>query len=170
MKQGYLISGLGVALACVLAWELSSSRPEPEAGDQPRPTVAGVRPVAKSEVAAPEADLAAAARIALARPLFSRDRRPGEDQRQTAQTAPSNDVLPRLSGVIVGPHGHRALFTDATGRSLDATEGDAIGRYVIHGIQPGIVVLLGPEGERVLYTSYAKAAGTKEPGTQAAPR
>jgi hypothetical protein len=181
MKQDYFIGGLGLFLAGVLAWELAAS-PEPDAGADQRPgdqRPGDQRPVAAtpvvrpgSENVTPEPELTAAATIAEGRPLFSHDRRPGDAGHKVIVAAGTSDTLPRLSGVIVGPHGHRALFTDAAGKSRGATEGDPIGPYVVRVIQPGIVVLLGPEGERVLYTSFAKlpgaiGSGSNTPGTEA---
>ena len=91
--------------------------------------------------------------------LFRRDR-PffGEKNPGPAESAAADAALPRLSGTFVGPTGRRALFAEAGDGFRDLAEGQVLGRYVIRAILPGMVVLNGPEGERVLYTTHAKAA------------
>jgi hypothetical protein len=93
-----------------------------------------------------------AARIT-ARPLFSPARR-ALDTPAGAVADTSRGGLPRLTGVIVGPGGGRAIFAGADGRPRTAAEGDTIGVFKVRKIDPGVVILSGPEGERVLRPVY----------------
>ena len=69
---------------------------------------------------------------------------------QSFAAAPDT-ALPRLSGVVVGPGGASAIFSDDdAGRLVVLAPGDAIGGYAIRAITPGEVVLEGPKGRLVL--------------------
>ena len=183
MKRPFLIVRVGVILAAGLLWHDVPPRvvsgpspmppaiavaPAPGAASQPHYTYAaaslshhtGVSPPR----AAPGAETATPIPVAqgAAAPthtLFRRDR-PffGEKHPGPVESAAADEALPRLFGTFVGPNGRRALFAEAGEGSRDLVEGQVLGRYVIRAIMPGMVVLNGPEGERVLYTTHAKAA------------
>ena len=90
----------------------------------------------------------------LARPLLTPSRR-GQDA--PAEDLSDNDAeVPRLTGVLLGPNGHRAIFAPAKGHPLVLTEGDALGPYTITAIAPNTVTLTGSEGDRLIRPSYAK--------------
>jgi hypothetical protein len=94
---------------------------------------------------------------ALARPLFAPGRRPPAppEQRRTAAAA---FVLPRLTGVMVGPTDRTAIFAGAAGgKPLVTREGSRIGDDMIDMIEPGRVTVTGPEGSRVLLPSFDAA-------------
>ena len=87
----------------------------------------------------------------LARPLFDPRRRPPMAGSAVSPTA----GLPRLTGVIVGTFGRRAIFAGPPGgRSLVVQEGEQIEAYVVQSIGPGETVVLGPEGRRVLHPAF----------------
>jgi hypothetical protein len=82
---------------------------------------------------------------ALARPLFSRDRRPTPVDVKTG--GPTLTALPRLTGVIVGPFGSTAIFAGPDGgKALVVSEGKMVGPYTIEAIEPGSITVTGPTG------------------------
>jgi hypothetical protein len=94
----------------------------------------------------------------LARPLFSRDRRPTPVIAK-AGSDPLLASLPRLTGVLVGPFGRSAIFaSDSGGKALVIVEGGNVGPYTVQAIEPGRVTIAGPEGVRQLQPSYDAAA------------
>ena len=174
MNQAWIIAGLGTVLSGVLTWQLIGGPPAPAINPPARSASGAAVPARPASSAAVPAGLAKpaedaepagdvldeAAKKALARPLFSRTRRPeAERETETAAETVKPNGLPRLSGVIVGPTGRHALFSDANSKVTARAEGDTMGEFTIRRILPGIVVLMGPEGERVLYTAYAKTPG-----------
>jgi hypothetical protein len=156
MTAPRIFGGLALALACVLAWELL-----PAAGDGPDIAAPRPEPVharTGPDTAEPDTDLlASTADTLLERPLFSPSRR-------LAAAEPGSggggvEDIPRLSGVVIGPAGGRAIFDNGSGRSKIAAPGDSLGRFRIGGIAAGQVSLIASEGERVLRPRYANSAG-----------
>jgi hypothetical protein len=93
----------------------------------------------------------------LARPLFSRDRRPAPPVAAAAgpMRAATSDGLPRLSGVLVGPFGRSAIFAGGDGgKGTIVAEGGTVGAYTVSSIAPGRVTIDGPEGTRILHPSF----------------
>jgi hypothetical protein len=82
-------------------------------------------------------------------------------------TAAAAAEFPRLSGVIVGPSGRSAIFTDSAGHARIATEGSPVGEFTIRTIAPGQVILTSSAGERVLHPSFPKAGGGPGAGSGA---
>jgi hypothetical protein len=82
----------------------------------------------------------------LARPLFSPSRRPAA-QHVAGPAGPP--TLPRLTAVLVGEDGRRAIFA-GTGPAIVAREGSRIGDHLVQTIAAGEVTLQGPEGSVVL--------------------
>jgi len=94
-------------------------------------------------------------RTALARPLFSRNRRPTDAGAGTGTTLGS---LPRLTGVVIGPFGQSAIFaaTDG-GRPTVLTVGQTLGEYTVEKIEPAGVTVSGPQGrDQVSLSADAK--------------
>jgi hypothetical protein len=89
----------------------------------------------------------------LARPLFSRDRRP--DSGEVAARRDSA-ALPRLSGVMVGPFGRSAIFAIAGGKPLLVKEGDRVDGWTVETIEAGTVHITGPGGPRALHPSFVR--------------
>ena len=89
---------------------------------------------------------------ALERPLFRAGRRPA---------AASNDVAVksekamRLTGVMTGSFGSRAIFTPADGaKSIVAQEGVRVGNFMVRSIGPGWVVVDTDGDIRTLKPSF----------------
>lgn len=84
-------------------------------------------------------------RIALARPLFSPSRRPAA----VAQAGPQQ---PRLTGIVLGPAGARAIFAGAgEARGTIAAVGQQAGGWRVLAIGAGGVQVSGPSGVRTLH-------------------
>jgi hypothetical protein len=139
---------LASVLACVLAWELV---PVVDDGTDSGPLRAEpVQAPASADVNIyPLTDIAASLS---GRPLFSPDRRP---PRPESGPAGAPEGIPRLTGIIIGPSGARAIFDDGSGRAKVAAQGDTLGRFKIGTIAPGQVSLIASEGERVLRPKFA---------------
>jgi hypothetical protein len=98
----------------------------------------------------------------LARPLFSRDRRPLTTPGQNATAAATG--MPRLTGILVSPFGRTAIFAAADGgKPIVVSEGSHIGRYVVQSIDVGQVTMIGPEGERMLRPAFDNATAPTPP-------
>ena len=91
---------------------------------------------------------------ALARPLFSPDRRPPRPAVAIA-AAPAPVEVPRLSGILVTPSGRSAIFAPSGGgKPVVATEGSSLETYVVRSIEPEQVTLMGPNGSLVLHPAF----------------
>jgi hypothetical protein len=147
---------LAAGLLTVLALELDAGAPAEEAsGGPPR------HPPRAQPRAAPEDPVDHTeewAQTSLARPLFSRDRRPTPVAAK-AGGGPVVTALPRLTGVLVGPFGRRAIFAaTAGGKPSVIEEGGSLGPYKVEAIAPGHVTIAGPEGEHELQPAFDAAA------------
>ncbi len=90
----------------------------------------------------------------LARPLFSPDRRP-----PAAAGVPASVDIPRLSGILITPSGRSAIFAPAgAGKPVVATEGTALGPYIVKLIGPDEVTIVGPSGPRSLHPAFDPAS------------
>ena len=95
---------------------------------------------------------AAWALAALARPLFTPDRRPpGPD---AAPVTPVN-TPPRLAGTLVSHEGRKAIFA-AGDKPVVVAEGSRIDTWTVQAISAGSVTLDGPDGPRVLHMGFAQ--------------
>jgi len=98
----------------------------------------------------------------LARPLFSRNRRPPAEDPHPVAGPPSS--LPRLTGVVVSPAGKFAIFASAGGgRPVVIAEGDHLGAAVIDAIAAGEVNVHGPDGTLVLHSTFDQIAQAAPP-------
>jgi hypothetical protein len=101
----------------------------------------------------------------LARPLFSRDRRPLATPGQNATVAARS--VPRLAGILVTPLGKTAIFAAAKGgKPIVVSEGSHLGRFVVQSIDVGQVTLIGPEGQRLLRPSFDNATASDSPSEE----
>ena len=136
-----------------------------ELGDAPAPAGngTGIVPIRQKPKAGPRAAAQdpsdrtnAWLTTALARPLFSLDRRPTDADPSAATTLGS---LPRLTGVVIGPFGQSAIFAaTGGGRPTVVPVGKTLGEYTVEKIGPGIVTVSGPEGvHQVSLAADAKA-------------
>jgi len=88
----------------------------------------------------------------LARPLFSRPRRPPAALANLVAVALR---LPRLTGVVVSPAGGFAIFGNVDGgKPIVVGKGGTVGEAIIETVAAGQVTLRGPAGVVVLHTSF----------------
>jgi hypothetical protein len=147
---------LACALGGVIVLELDAARPAvDETGIVPIRHAPRARARAPSEDPEDHTDQWVA--TAVARPLFSRDRRPTPVSAASGG-GPAQGGLPRLTGVVIGPFGRTAIFAGPDGaRPVAVAEGKTLGAYTVRAIAPGQVTVTGPDGERVV-TPVADAA------------
>jgi hypothetical protein len=84
----------------------------------------------------------------LARPLFSPTRRPAEAAATDHSETPLSDM--RLTGILITPDQHLAIFAPAGGKPLVRAEGDMISDWRIESIASESVSLTGPTGATTL--------------------
>jgi hypothetical protein len=141
-------------LASTLAWELGAFA-SADARLVPRPRAAVA--VARAEAAPDHTGEWIAA--VLARPVFSPDRRPAAVVASAVGVALPQG-LPRLSGVLVGPFGRRAIFAVEGRRPLVVDEGGRIDAWTVRTIGEDAVEVSGPGGARTLHPSFASSAAS----------
>lgn len=146
-----VVAGL---LAVMVTWEIV---------DIPNGTTTAQRPprtttVAQRATTPMEDHLATWTSEVLARPLFSPDRRPAATG--VADAGANLPGLPRLTGILVGPFGRRAIFAAPDSKPIVVSEGDLVATYRITGIDTEQVRLTGPQGARVMRPSFLQAAST----------
>ena len=157
--KGLTAALLGIAgFATVVALEVANA---PQGTVEALPSHAdATRPAAKSASADHSGEWAA---TILARPLFSPDRRPSA----AAAAITSAPGLPRLAGIMVGPFGRSAIFAGDGPKPLVAQEGARIAGYTVKAIEAAQVRLSGPNGNVVLYPTFATAAAAASRVTKA---
>jgi len=142
-----------------------------ELGDAPAPAGngTGIVPIRQKPKAGPRAAAQdpsdrtnAWLTTALARPLFSLDRRPTDADPSTATTLGS---LPWLTGVVTGPFRQSAIFA-ATGGGRPTVVGKTLGEYTVGKIGPGIVTVRS--GGRPSSLTCRRCEGTARHGGRAA--
>lgn len=89
---------------------------------------------------------------ALARPLFTPDRRPLSPE---AAPVPPLNSPPRLTGTLVSREGRRAIFA-AGDKPVVVEEGSRIDAWTVEAIEAGSVTLAGPDGPRVMRMSFVQ--------------
>jgi hypothetical protein len=98
----------------------------------------------------------------LARPLFSRDRRPLAAPGQNAAVAATS--VPRLTGILISPLGRTAIFAAVNGgKPIVVSEGGHLGRFVVQSIDVGQVTIIGPGGQNMLRPSFDNATASTPP-------
>lgn len=153
----------------ILAWEIAT----PTVDGQAVVTVPSFEQTAPPKMPAKRQadDNSRWADAAVARPLFSQNRRPLADNAVAAVSAPY--TLPRLTGVIVGPDGGSAIFAGAaSGKPMIVRPGDRLGPAVIETIETGQVNLRGPNGLVVLrpvFQDITIQMSEVDPGVSAKP-
>lgn len=140
----------GGVLVAVIAWEMA---------DRPRADVAAEQThigLARPPTALPQtAHVNAWVTTTLARPLFSPNRRPSE----AAEIGAADTLgLPRLTGILVGPFGRRAIFAGNGRKPVVVDEGSRIDAYTVKSIGMAQVQLLGPNGLQSVQPSFDSAA------------
>ena len=112
---------------------------------------AGKPPAKSDEVVAVQNDRPAVNQLIaaiLARPLFSPTRRPAEAAATDHSETPLSDM--RLTGVLITPDQHLAIFAPAGGKPLARSEGEMISDWRIESINNQSVSLTGPTGTTIL--------------------
>ncbi len=100
----------------------------------------------------------------LERPLFREDRRPPKGADEVARGG--NEPL-RLTGVITGPFGNRAIFRSGeSAKPIVAEEKAQLNGFTVRSIEPGKAVIVESDGTvRTLKPSF----GPGEAGTRKGP-
>ena len=85
----------------------------------------------------------------LAQPLFSTTRRPPD---QSTAGRASDPELPniRLTGIVIEPEHHLAIFAMPGGKPLARVEGETINEWRLESVGPNQVSLSGPTGITIL--------------------
>lgn len=132
-----------VCFAAVLPLEFRTDIAKPDYPPQP---------IAKSNQP-PAADNGAPAlkqfvATTLARPLFSATRRPPEAESDGHTDASLNDL--RLTGILIMPDQHFAIFAKSDGKPLVRSEGEMISDWRVDAIATQSITLSGPTGTTTL--------------------
>jgi hypothetical protein len=143
---------LATALLATIGWEMQDA-----AAPVPRPASArsSSQTVARDFPATDRKDIVQGwVATTLERPLFRENRRP---VMMTGDPARAVDEPLRLTGVITGVFGNRAIFLSAENpKPIVAQEGTRVEGFVVRTIQPGLAVLEGAAGNvRTLKPSFA---------------
>ena len=87
----------------------------------------------------------------LARPLFSQTERPA-----AAAIANGGPTLPkvRLTGIVIEPNRHLAIFAAPDGKPLVRSEGEMIDEWRLETIAPHEVALSGPGGTATIVPKF----------------
>jgi hypothetical protein len=144
-----LIYGLTLGATLFAAWLLQN-------GPAPAPDIQPARRTLQPQalLAQHAGNVSAWAATSLARPLFSRGRRPPPPPEAIAAAAPP-ELPPRLTAVLVGPFGNSAVFVPSgSDQSIVVQEGGRVGPYRIRRIAPGKVLVEAPDGEHVLRPGF----------------
>lgn len=148
-------------LAALLPLELRSDVTKP---------VLPTPPIPKSnETFATQRDGPAVNRLvatALARPLFSATRRPPEAEEDKRPDRSLTDL--RLTGIVIMPNQHFAIFAGSDGKPLVRSEGEMISDWRIDGIAPQAVSLTGPTGTTTLEPKADPHLSRLQPTAQSA--
>lgn len=86
--------------------------------------------------------------VALARPLFSATRRPPENEQSEHPDASLSDL--RLTGILIMPDQHFAIFARSDGKPLVRSEGEMISDWRVDNIAAQSISLTGPSGTTTL--------------------
>ena len=135
-----VLSVLAAALVAGIGWQWSGTETPPADPVLPTSDVPRNKPVA--------ANAGDWARIVLARPLLQLGRRPPAP----VQSVAPGEALPRLTALLSGPFGRRAIFSMG-GRSLTVQEGAEAGGWTVLRISTAGVSVRGRDGERLLLLS-----------------
>jgi hypothetical protein len=164
--ESVVLAAVAVVLIGTIGFELDASSGEgntrTEAAVRPRsPTLAEQAPSAQDRGQEWVATI-------LARPLFSRGRRPLATPGETG-ALPTKE-LPRLAGILVSPLGKAAIFAAADGgKPMVVVEGGHLGRFIVKSIDIGQVTMIGPEGQRLLRPSFDNTASPGPPVASGSP-
>lgn len=152
------VGGVSVLFAALLAVQLL--QPWSSGGDVADATgvvpISRVRLPASRPLASPTLVMHGDEWVAtiLARPLFTRDRRPVAAT-ASAALGESNGNLPRLTGIAISPDQRRAIFAGADGaKPIVVEEGGSIAGFTVQAIAPDGVKVQGPDGDRTVALAF----------------
>jgi len=149
----FLLAVLGATLAGVIVMQLRPGGTD----ETPAQTLAIGRPPAPSQATDASTNHDLWIVTAQARPLFAASRRPANQPVDDSPATPLS--LPRLTAVLSGPFGQRAIFAGPSGdKPLVVSAGDSVGIYRVLRIENGEVTLNGAGETRQLRPSFADAA------------
>jgi hypothetical protein len=137
----YLIGS--ACLAAILPLEFRSGVAQPAATPSPV-----IKPAENHAAASDETAVKQSVTTALARPLFSATRRPPEAEADEHSDTKLNDL--RLTGILVTPDQHVAIFARSGDKPLVRSEGEMISDWHIDSIAAYSVSLSGPTGTTTL--------------------
>ena len=149
-------SASGALLACVvlaatILWEVGTFTEQGIAEPPARSLVTAIAHVAPGPGTKDVAQGWLA--TALERPLFRENRRPLQTPGELHAPA---DEPTRLTGILTGPFGNRALFlTAGNPKPIVAQEGSHVGDFVVVSIEPGRAVVKSGELTRTLRPLFA---------------
>jgi hypothetical protein len=146
--------GLLAAILCgIILIELAHGRRQPDFA--PRHNLQYLS-TATAAGASEDSDLANSWVAAiLARPLFEPSRRP--PAHLSSKESPAG--IPRLAGIIITATERAAIFARPDGeRATVVGVGERLNGFLVQSIDAGGVVVLGPEGPRILQPSFNPAA------------
>jgi hypothetical protein len=151
---------IATAAGCVVTWEISAFERLAPARDRtlahPLQTATTVSPVAfRERYTRDSADVESWVSTALARPLFSPDRRPVSSS--TASASNTTRHLPRLAGIVISSESRRAIFSDGP-KPIVVNEGDHIEGYIVRSITAREVYLATPHETQVLRPTFQRTA------------
>ena len=145
-----------VALAGTIYWELrSSTQPGIATVTSGRsPMIANVR--SAPGLATVDAVQGWVSNM-LGRPLFREDPRPPKTTNEDVVQKGGEST--RLTGVITGPFGNRAIFmSGGNPQPIVATEGARVSDFVVRSIQPDRVIVESDGGVRTLKPAFVEDA------------
>ncbi len=147
MIDRVLILSLGgcAVFGALLVVELTSA-PNNQQADK-RPPAPAEAPLAKP-VQRPQVDQLVA--TSLGRPLFSATRKPPEEATATSRRVEQELPNLRLTGIIIEPSRHLAIFAVAGAKPLVRSEGEMVDDWKLDNIGPHQVSLSGPTGVTTL--------------------
>ncbi len=147
---------LALTLAALIRWELTSPPAPAMPAAWAGPAVSSRAPLLDATVQ--QERLAAMASSILRRPLFRADRRPAP------AAVPDAPPLPRLSGIVVTASARWAIFDGGRdGKPVVAAEGESFGPVRVARIGAQEVVMIGPDGARVLRPAPQSAPERRMP-------
>jgi len=145
-------------LAAILPFEFRSDVARPAATPSPV-----IQPAENHAAGDDEPAVKQSVATALARPLFSATRRPPEAEVNERSDTKLNDL--RLTGILVMPDQHVAIFARSGDKPLVRSEGEMISDWHIDSIAAYSVSLSGPTGTTTLEPRADPALVRAQPAT-----
>lgn len=153
---------LAAGLSGMIAWQLAAG-PDATLPHAPAAAASAAVPRPAQEVRT-RGTATGWAEAALARPLFRSDRRPATAAEAVPRAA---EDLPRLTALLSGPFGRRAIFAGLDGRIAVVTEGSRLGGWTVLSIGVGAVSVAGRDGERTVRLGHGADAARSAPAPAA---